>query len=99
MNSGSSSVDGGLPCSYRRTPILHGESLAVDECTKCDCDNSTVICNLRQCPAISCSSGEVPVLPNEECCRSCNTCEYQTVIIFLILNRHQSLETHVLSVH
>ena len=72
--SSASSV-GLLPCSYRGTPILHGNSLRLDECTICSCDNSTVKCDITSCPQLFCDE---PVSLKGECCEICPECKFWT---------------------
>ncbi|XP_072044609.1 uncharacterized protein [Amphiura filiformis] len=57
-----------LPCSYRGTPILHGDDLRIDECTTCYCDNSTVKCDIKSCQPTFCDE---PITDPDECCDFC----------------------------
>ena len=71
--STSSSVKSGLlPCSYRGTLILHADSLRVDECTTCLCDNATVKCDIKSCRQIWCDE---PIKFEGECCDVCPHCK------------------------
>ena len=76
----TSSSAGLLPCSYRGTPILHGESLIVDECTVCSCDNSTVKCDIKSCGIIWC---DAPLTFEGECCEVCPYCEYNQLGLYI----------------
>ena len=66
-----------LPCSYRGRPILHGESLLIDVCTTCSCDNYIVKCDIKSCPPIFCDK---PLTFEGECCELCPYCEYNCFI-------------------
>ncbi|XP_071476538.1 cysteine-rich motor neuron 1 protein-like [Diadema antillarum] len=57
-----------LPCVYRGSPYLHGESWKVDECTTCNCDNATTTCVIESCQPIFCKN---PIKPEGECCYIC----------------------------
>ena len=72
----ASSFAGLLPCSYRGNIIFHGDSLAVDECTTCSCDNSTVKCDIKSCGPIWC---EAPLTFEGECCELCPYCKYYRI--------------------
>ena len=69
----SLSSAGLLPCSYRGTAILHGESLLIDECTTCYCDNSTVKCDITACAHTWCDE---PLKLEGQCCEPCPYCKY-----------------------
>ena len=66
-SSGASS-SGFQPCHYRGTPISHGDSLQVDQCTTCSCDNGVVDCDIIECPTLSCDK---PIVYTGECCPIC----------------------------
>ena len=74
-SSSQSSSVGLLPCSYRGTPILHGESLMVDECTTCECDNSTVRCAIKSCGHTWCDD---PIKFDGQCCEVCPQCKFKS---------------------
>ena len=75
MSVSESSSVGLLPCSYRGTPILHGESLMVDECTTCECDNSTVKCTIKSCGHTWCDD---PIKFDGQCCEVCPQCKFKS---------------------
>ena len=55
-------------CTYEGTPISHGDTLMVDECTTCSCDDDTITCDIVSCPAIFC---DAPLRFEGECCKLC----------------------------
>ncbi|XP_072042836.1 uncharacterized protein [Amphiura filiformis] len=57
-----------LPCSFRGRLILHGDQLYIDECTTCNCDNSTVKCDIKSCRPTFCDE---PIVDPDECCDIC----------------------------
>ncbi|XP_072042842.1 uncharacterized protein [Amphiura filiformis] len=48
--------------------MLHGGNLIIDACTTCECDNSTVKCNIKSCAPAFC---EEPIVDPNECCNLC----------------------------
>ena len=60
-------------CAYRGYEFNHGESLQVDRCTLCSCNDGDIKCGIVDCPAIHC---ENPTRYTGECCEICPYCKY-----------------------
>ncbi|KAG1651570.1 BMP-binding endothelial regulator protein [Nymphon striatum] len=57
-------------CLVDKTLYVNGEEGKLDKCTKCTCQNSTMVCEKKTCPTISCS----PLLiktSEDGCCLEC----------------------------
>ncbi|KAJ8024769.1 Tenascin [Holothuria leucospilota] len=59
-----------LPCSFRRRLLVHEETMSLDPCTQCICQNGTVTCNIQSCEDPECPPGEA-ITPPGECCPRC----------------------------
>ena len=60
-------------CAYRGHEFNHGESLQVDRCTLCSCNDGDIKCGIVDCPAIYCDN---PTRYTGECCEICPYCKY-----------------------
>ena len=72
-------------CTFEGQTLEHGETLTIDECTSCICEDSVVTCQTMDCPATFC---EDPVKLLSKCCPVCriskytcsNSCNYYKVL-------------------
>ena len=55
--------------------IEHGEIIARDVCTKCQCDNGLLACFRKTCP--TCPNGYAKKQPTGQCCLECNDIDVQ----------------------
>ena len=57
-------------CILGKTIRISGIQFTLDECTQCDCQNSTLLCEKKSCPILHCKKEHQKILPGR-CCAHC----------------------------
>ena len=65
-------------CMVYGNELNHGESLQIDRCTLCSCNDSNIKCSIMDCPATFCND---PLVFTKECCALCPYCKYMGIKI------------------
>ena len=60
-------------CMVYGNEVNHGESLQVDHCTLCFCNDGSIKCSIKDCPRTFCND---PLVFTGECCGLCPYCKY-----------------------